>query len=204
MEGIIGKTYQSKYYMIRTRRIEMKTANNNLVKVIVSFLIVIFIVGICFAMGLPFSLGRAFAESKQGEIEYVAHTYQASIGGYYVVQIIDSVQELHDMDDANKGVLFGEDAMYHVGNLSQDILKYDDAFFENKEIIYVTVNIPQLEARTLNGVEIVDGELVVTIEKPHYSDEAMFCQVITNYIFVIEIDRSIGKSNLRVEVVETK
>ena len=43
----------------------MKATNNSLIKVIASFLIVIFIVGICFAMGLPFSLGRAFAESKQ-------------------------------------------------------------------------------------------------------------------------------------------
>lgn len=43
----------------------MNATNNSLIKVIASFLIVIFIVGICFAMGLPFSLGRAFAESKQ-------------------------------------------------------------------------------------------------------------------------------------------
>lgn len=43
----------------------MNATNNSLIKVIASFLIVIFIVSICFAMGLPFSLGRAFAESKQ-------------------------------------------------------------------------------------------------------------------------------------------
>ena len=44
----------------------MKTANNNLVKVIVSFLIVIFIVSMGFTMRIPFAFGSAFAESEQG------------------------------------------------------------------------------------------------------------------------------------------
>lgn len=47
------------------RRIEMRAANKSFVKVIVSFLIVIFIVGIGFATGIPFSHGNASAESEQ-------------------------------------------------------------------------------------------------------------------------------------------
>ena len=52
----------------------------------------------------------------------------------------------------------------------------------------------------MNNVELIDNELVVTVEKPRVQDEVSPEDI--TYIFVIELDKMVGKRDVRIETME--
>lgn len=136
-------------------------------------------------------------------VSYNAKHFVCSSGDASVTKIIDSMQSLRETDEKQGNRIFGDDGNLYYGEEYIELMKgYDDAFFEEKEILYVIISLSHYEERSLKTVELIDGELVATIEKPRFEEDADFAAVITNHIFVIELDKTIGKPPVAVNAVE--
>lgn len=142
-------------------------------------------------------------ERNEAAISYNARHFICSTDDASVTKIIDSVQSLRETDEEQGNRIFGDDGNLYYGEEYVELMKgYDDAFFEEKEILYIIISLSHYEERSLKTVELIDGKLVATIEKPRYEEDADFADVQTKHIFVIELDKTIGKPPVVVNVVE--
>lgn len=120
------------------------------------------------------------------------------------VYVIDSMQTLLEMDEQQDGMFFGEKSELDGRELSAKMKEYDAGFFEDKTILFVTINLPHYEMRTFKSIKLVDEKIVVTIEKPRFDKYAMFPQVVTTFEFVVEVEKSVGQREIELKVVEAR
>ena len=116
--------------------------------------------------------------------------------------IIDSVQTLHEIDEQHGNMLFGIQSEYYNNDLCKKMREYNDVFFAEKEILFVVISLNQYEPRSLQNVELINGNLVVTVEKPRGETDAVYSQQETTHFFVIELDKQIGKCDITVNTVD--
>ena len=205
---------------MRTRK-QFPVANNNSLRfAIVAVVVVVFAV----VLALPFVFNRNDEQSNNGDIEKngiplqytVAYadgiSYESftededafSMSDYYgnFATIIDSMQQLFEMDEAHGSLFFADSLLnrQYYTELYNKMNEYDDAFFDKKELLFVSICFDYYECLNLNNVELSDGDLVVTVEKPREHEETSPEDI--TYIIVIELDKTVGKRDVRIETIE--
>ena len=141
---------------------------------------------------------------QNGIIENVTpYTYVISIDYYDFETVISSVNELKAFDAEHGGLFFSEyGKKYYSGSqLYKKLNDYDDDFFKTKEIIFAQRTIGHYEERTFKSLELIDDTFVITIEKPDYPGDVIFPEVITSYVFILEVEKSLGKHSVIVNTV---
>ena len=205
---------------MRTRK-QFPVANNNSLRfAIVAVVVVVFAV----VLALPFVFNSNDEQSNNGDkektgiplryvvayadgISYESFTEDEdafSMSDYYgnFATIIETMQQLFEMDGAH-GNLFSADSLLnrqYYTELYNKMNEYDDEFFNKKELLFVSISFEHNEWLNLNNVELIDNELVVTVEKPRVQDEVSPEDI--TYIFVIELDKMVGKRDVRIETIE--
>ena len=205
---------------MRTRK-QFPVANNNSLRfAIVAVIVVVFAV----VLALPFVFNRNDEQSDKGDIEktgiplryavayadgisyesFTEDEYAFSMSDYYgnFATIIDSMQQLFEMDGAHGNLFFADSLLnrQYYTELYNKMNEYDDEFFDKKELLFVSICFDYYEWLNLNNVELSDGDLVVTVEKPREHEETSPEDI--TYIFVIELDKTVGKRDVRIETIE--
>lgn len=206
---------------MRTRKQLPVTNNNSLRFAIVAVVVVVFAV----VLALPFVFNRNDEQSNNGDMEktgiplqYYTVAYADSISygsftededafsmsDYYgnFATIIDSMQQLFEMDEAHGNLFFADSLLNRQYNteLYNKLNEYDDEFFNKKELLFVSICFDYYEWLNLNNVELSDGDLVVTVEKPREHEETSPEDI--TYIFVVELDKTVGKRDVRIETID--
>ena len=205
---------------MRTRK-QFPVANKNSLRfAIVAVIVVVFAV----VLALPFVFNRNDEQSDKGDIEktgiplryavayadgisyesFTEDEYAFSMSDYYgnFATIIDSMQQLFEMDGAHGNLFFADSLLnrQYYTELYNKMNEYDDEFFDKKELLFVSIGFDYYEWLNLNNVELSDGDLVVTVEKPREHEETSPEDI--TYIFVIELDKTVGKRDVRIETIE--
>lgn len=195
--------------------------NNSFRFAMVAVAVVVFAV----VLALPFVLNKNDEQSNNGDVEKngitlrytVAYadgiSYESftedendsfSMEAYYgnYATIIDTMQKLYEMDKAHGNLFFADSLLnrQYYTELYNKMNEYDDEFFNKKELLFVSICFDYYECLNLNNVELSDGDLVVTVEKTREHEETSPEDI--TYIFVIELDKTVGKRDVRIETIE--
>lgn len=158
---------------------------------------------------IGFSYVVAYAESSAGgEAIYDSHQFSGVSIEENCIALIRSKQELIEFSD-NKDLPFfeikGEDR-YHMkqhiydSELSQKIRSYDEAFFNEKSLVLVFVEFPNVYPAKIDTASIEGEELVVKVARPEADS---FLDALSYHTFIIEVDKkSVENKSAKLMIVK--
>ncbi len=127
---------------------------------------------------------------------YVAYTYTQNGEMAEYVVIANSVEELQEIDREHGGFFFQEDLSWNE-KLQQRIQGYDEVFFDQKEVLIISMSFAKGVQRVLNSVEFSSDGIEIAIEKPCF-DDPFLSEAPFTYFFIIELDKTFGKSTVAI------